>query len=421
MIIIKDGVNFSKVYADKAFDEWGVPTDKNIIVVEDSANITLNKDDEFIDSSKPYDVNFDRYTRMIENTLWIFNNEKVKIKKDQVYTVGSGINWMLQQGKVHVIDISKTQVKFVKELLSFWDGKDYGTFVYNFIKKNNIFHFHVNLNEQQNQQTDLIKDKSKFVEAVNQNFKNLLKKYSPNWKWEPLRYTVKHGNILEYIPNIYLGKFLISNVLNFKYYYARCYIDDAHRLLSPSTKAFIKKVLRQKKVSGRKVCQKLETDVPFDVIHHEIQSIKKYLYPHRSESGIGWRAFCIHGQAYDRTKEDDHYLNFIPHHWTPEALKHMPKTIKWLKGLGYKKFQRVRVMCLDPKGFINVHRDSKHRSTGTVNVAITHPKNCEFYVEDHGIVDFKPGHAFSIDTSQYHAVVNNSNLPRYHLIIHGDK
>jgi hypothetical protein len=142
---------------------------------------------------------------------------------------------------------------------------------------------------------------------------------------------------------------------------------------------------------------------------------------HRSDCGIGWKAFCIHGQSYKRTKEDSYYTDFLGHKWTPEALKNMPVTVKWLKSLGYKSFQRVRVMCLLPKSFINVHKDQNISKLGPINVAINHPKNCVFYLENHGQLDFQPGSAYQLNLINHHAVVNNSNVPRYHIIIHGDK
>ena len=101
--------------------------------------------------------------------------------------------------------------------------------------------------------------------------------------------------------------------------------------------------------------------------------------------------------------------------------KHMPKTIAWLKSLGYKEFHRVRVMCLLPKGFINLHKDQNHSELGAVNVAINNPSKCKFYLQNHGVLDFKPGYAYKLDLVNYHTVVNNSNIPRYHIIIHGNK
>ena len=78
-------------------------------------------------------------------------------------------------------------------------------------------------------------------------------------------------------------------------------------------------------------------------------------------------------------------------------------------------------MCLLPKSFINLHRDQNHSRLGAVNVAINNPTDCKFYLQNHGVLDFKPGTAYELDLVNYHTVVNNSNLPRYHIIIHGDK
>ena len=49
------------------------------------------------------------------------------------------------------------------------------------------------------------------------------------------------------------------------------------------------------------------------------------------------------------------------------------------------------------------------------------PKACKFYLQNHGVLDFKPGDAYKLDLVNYHTVVNDSNIPRYHIIIHGDK
>ena len=64
---------------------------------------------------------------------------------------------------------------------------------------------------------------------------------------------------------------------------------------------------------------------------------------------------------------------------------------------------------------------SNHSKLGAVNVAINNPKDCKFYLQNHGVLDFKPGTAYELDLVNYHTVVNNSNVPRFHIIIHGDK
>ena len=421
MIVIKDGPQFSKIYADKAFDKWGAPTHTDIRIVEEWTDFDIPNDAERYDANQSYEVDFDEYFDMIENTLWIFNNEMIKLKTD-VHMTGGGVHWMFQKGNVNIFDISKIQVTFINSLLQDWDGKNYGEFVYNFITKNKIIHFHVNLDETQNSNKDLISNKADFIEKINANFEMLKNKYDPEWKWNSER-TVKvnHGDLIKQLPGVYLGKALVSNIFDFKYYFAKCYINDAYAMLSPSTKSFIQQNVHKNIATDLPACKQLELNVPVKEIMEEIQNIKKYLMMHRSDSGIGWRAFCIHGQSYKRTKEDSYYPDFLGHKWTPKALEHMPTTVTWLKSLGYKSFKRVRVMCLLPKSFINLHKDQNHSELGAVNVAINNPKDCKFYLQNHGVLEFNPGTAYELNLVNYHTVVNNSNVPRYHIIIHGKK
>ena len=389
-------------------------------VVEQWTDIDIPDTAERIDANLPYDVDFKEYFDMIENTLWIFNNEPIKIKTD-TYLTGAGINWMLQKGQVQIFDISKTQTKFISTLLEEWDGKNYGQQVYDFIVKNNVYHFHCNLDEVQDSRKLLISNRQKFIDVINKNFDNLIEKYAPDWQWQPERYTVHNKNIIDIMSNVYLGKAYLSNIFNFKYYYAKLYVNDAYSLLAPSTKVFIKQMQKAVPNTKQPACKKVETNIPVKDVYNEIQNIKKYLVSHRSDSGLGWSSFCIHGQSYHRTKQDSFYPDFTGHKWTDEAIQNMPRTIAWLKTLGYKSFQRVRVMCLGPKSFINLHRDQTESKLGPINVAVNNPNKCKFYLQNHGVLDFKPGVAFQLDLSNFHSVVNDSNVPRYHIIIHGER
>ena len=79
------------------------------------------------------------------------------------------------------------------------------------------------------------------------------------------------------------------------------------------------------------------------------------------------------------------------------------------------------VMLPTKKSFINLHKDQNHSELGAVNVAINNPKDCKFYLQNHGVLEFNPGTAYELNLVNYHTVVNNSNVPRYHIIIHGKK
>ena len=94
-------------------------------------------------------------------------------------------------------------------------------------------------------------DKNKFVvEKINENFDMLKKKYDPDWKWNSDKNVQVHnGNLITKLPNVYLGKALVSNIFDFKYYFAKCYVSDAYTLLSPSTMAFIKQNNHTKQVA----------------------------------------------------------------------------------------------------------------------------------------------------------------------------
>ena len=86
---------FSKIYADKAFDKWGAPTREDIRIVEEWNDFNIPINAEKIDGNVSYDVNFDDYYKMIENTLWIFNNEPIKLKTD-VHMTGGGVHYSFE-------------------------------------------------------------------------------------------------------------------------------------------------------------------------------------------------------------------------------------------------------------------------------------------------------------------------------------
>ena len=381
-----------------------------------------------IDVSDP----FVEYKHMIENTLWIFNNEYLDIKnpKKKILCTAGGIGWLLQTAnQIHICDISRIQLKFVEQVIDKWDGKNFGQLVHKFILKNNVKHFHINLDEKQNSNRALIKDRTGFINAVNKNFLSLLKKYRPGVSLESLKkdlqnkkITCERKNILEHVQRYQLTEINLSNIFDFKYNYVTNHIDVWKNLISPATKAFIKSCKTPKKNPYPEApCELVNLAVPLNDVREEIMNIRKYLVSHRQESGTGWSSFCIHGKSYDSTKEDSFYKDKRPHKWTEEALKNMPRTIKWLKTLGYKSFDRVRVMCLDPKSFINIHRDRTDSRLGPINLAITNPQDCRFYLEHHGELNFTPGKAYQLNLVNYHAVINYSNEQRYHIIIHGNK
>lgn len=165
----------------------------------------------------------------------------------------------------------------------------------------------------------------------------------------------------------------------------------------------------------------LPIQVPTDDIYSEIISITPYLVDHRDDYGEhhGWKSFCIHGKSYDATREDLHYQDARPHVWTMEAVKHMPRTVEFFKDQWpASSYQRIRVMSLAPGGYITVHSDSQHSSLQPINISITQPDQCRFVMEKHGTIPFSPGRSFWLDVSNRHAVFNDSDQYRWHIIVH---
>jgi len=144
------------------------------------------------------------------------------------------------------------------------------------------------------------------------------------------------------------------------------------------------------------------------------------MVPHRDEYAEhqGWFSFCIHGKSYNATREESHYQDNCPYIWTPEASKYMPTTVKYFQQWPALLFCRIRIMLLEPGGYITIHRDYDHNCLSAINIAITQPNDCAFVMENYGVVPFERGSAIWMDLSNNHVVFNNSNQRRWHIIVH---
>ena len=164
----------------------------------------------------------------------------------------------------------------------------------------------------------------------------------------------------------------------------------------------------------------LDVEIPFKEILNENESVQSLLVPHRDGYGehSGWKSFCIHGKSFDATREDEYYNDSRPHIWTSEAKQHLPQTVEYFSKWPSSGFNRLRVMLLEPGGYISAHSDCKNSSLAPINIAITQPSECNFAIKDYGIVPFDVGSAFWLDVSNIHTVFNNSEQPRWHIIVH---
>jgi hypothetical protein len=97
----------------------------------------------------------------------------------------------------------------------------------------------------------------------------------------------------------------------------------------------------------------------------------------------------------------------------------MPETIRYFQHVWpHSRYFRLRVMRLSAGGYIGVHQDSPTSQLGPINIAVTQPANCRFFMENCGVVPFAQGDSVFLNVSYRHAVINDSPQDRYHIIIH---
>jgi hypothetical protein len=158
-------------------------------------------------------------------------------------------------------------------------------------------------------------------------------------------------------------------------------------------------------------------------------------YDQSSTTGGKWKSLGINALNGDHTKTLNYnqYTDKEPEYSLTEVAKYCPKTIKFLRQVtDLSKCQRVRFMLLEPGAKISVHSDSPRKNpadtTLAVNIALNMPEECEFWTElnvDGSVNSYsrklpmKDGTFFLFNNSPYHSVINNSNVRRLHIIIHG--
>ena len=165
---------------------------------------------------------------------------------------------------------------------------------------------------------------------------------------------------------------------------------------------------------------KLDIQVPYKDILKEWELVKDFSVNHRENDSFynlqnkGWKSLTIYGaSAITTTTTKENYK------WT-EIADLCPLTTDWIKNTFEinENTGRIRFMFLEPSGYILPHKDRENQELREINVAISQPDKCYFKFANYGIIPFKNGDAFMIDTSKEHAVYNQDNFPRLHIILH---
>ncbi len=165
----------------------------------------------------------------------------------------------------------------------------------------------------------------------------------------------------------------------------------------------------------------LDLNVPTKDILKEWNVVKHMAVEHRDSDTLlayknqGWLSLTLFGVSANVTTASDDR-----HDWT--QIKDQCKiTSQWFEDTFQKdNFKgRIRFMLLEPGGHILPHKDREAKGLSEINIAISNPDDCYFYMENRGTIPFKQGSAFMLDLSNRHWVVNNSSEPRLHMIYHG--
>ena len=165
----------------------------------------------------------------------------------------------------------------------------------------------------------------------------------------------------------------------------------------------------------------------WEKMYQEAASLKKHYVPHRHhESHRGWSSLCIHGlssvhteahSTYGYTNRDD-----APYRWTDVADWCPTITKFFMSKFDYTEYDRIRIMKLEPGGYIIPHKDSltlDENHIGPTNIALNNPKDCNFYMDNIGMLPFEQGSVIKLNLYNVHSVYNHSNEDRYHIIAHG--
>lgn len=162
-------------------------------------------------------------------------------------------------------------------------------------------------------------------------------------------------------------------------------------------------------------------------MHNELKEVRESFF---SQPGVSeeWARGTLIKHFYYRNKYENYKTSpdfTKPLVWSEDT----PPTIKefFNSMLGEIVYSRIQCDLLIPGGYISPHADTDPLHNGvpgqlvSLNLAITHPRGCYFYIKNYGHIPFrKPGDMFLIDTCIPHCVVNDSNEDRYHFKIHID-
>jgi hypothetical protein len=168
---------------------------------------------------------------------------------------------------------------------------------------------------------------------------------------------------------------------------------------------------------------KLAIDAPYAEMLAEARALKERFVRHRDDQSEGWRSLAVHGVASHMTNTAEVYgldSSTVTYQWTDVA-EQCPVTVEYFNNVfPYRSYHRLRFMLVEPQGYIMPHSDNPYPNLGgAVNISLNNPEGCRL-VTKNGTLPFEnTGSAFLFNTHYDHAVYNDSNEDRFHIIVHG--
>ena len=171
----------------------------------------------------------------------------------------------------------------------------------------------------------------------------------------------------------------------------------------------------------------LELDIPFniDVWKQQALEAEPYYQEYRESGSDKWSSCCLHGLGVEKTYTADNYGHneyHAPYTYTDLAYKCPVITDFWKNQFPAERYTRIRFMKIGPGGMIDWHTDGTIPedidpllSILPINLAIVHPKACEFKIGDK-TVPWEEGKIIMVNISESHAVFNRSSKDRIHMI-----
>lgn len=169
----------------------------------------------------------------------------------------------------------------------------------------------------------------------------------------------------------------------------------------------------------------LDIAVPHEQMLEEARALKSRFTDHRGGENVhkGWKSLALYGidedkheswQDYGFKNAEDAAQHFK---WTTAA-DECPTIVNWLKTqFPCKRFGRVRLMLVEAGGWIAPHSDTTHRILENINIPLSNPEGCIWKWGDGEELFMEPGGVYAMNISYEHAIYNNSNEDRFHLIV----